>query len=88
VRRRRLVGAVDRQLRRRECRIDVALLGVGLEARVDPGRLVQVRVVGAQLDVVRLLGVLDPDELPGLPRRLVALGDDGRDDLAAVGDAP
>ncbi len=45
-------------------------------------------MVAAEQDV-RVFGrVLDVDEPRRLPRRLQRLGDDGRDDLAPVGDRP
>jgi hypothetical protein len=85
--RRGLVGAVDGHLRGRQRLVAIALLGVGLKVRVDPGRPVQAWMAEAQLDVVRLLGVADADKAFALPRRLVAVGNHGGDDLAAVGDA-
>ena len=84
---RRLVGDVDCGLRGGERGLDVALLGVGLEARVDLVGLVQARVVRAQLGVVRLLVVLHVDEALRLARDLQRLGNDGGDDLPAVGNA-
>jgi hypothetical protein len=81
------VRAIDGDLSGRERRLEVPLLGVRLEGRVDPGRFVQERVVDAQLDVVGLGRVLDPDEPLRLSGRLVALGDNGGDDLASVGNA-
>jgi hypothetical protein len=85
--RRRLVRQVEHHLGRRERHVDGPLLAVGLEGGVDFRRLVQTRVVDAQLAVVRLLRVFDLDESLGLPRCLERFGDDRGDELAAIRDA-
>ena len=44
---------------------------------------VEIAAVGAQLDVVRLLGIVHPHQIGGLPGDLRAFGDDRADELAA-----
>lgn len=86
VQRRRGVGVVDEVRGGAEGLVDIPLLGVGREAGIDLVGLVQGRVVLRQLDVVGLDVVLDLEPLGCLPRDLQRLRDDGRDELAAIGD--
>src|SRR5438105_13374209 len=70
----RRVRLVDGDRRRCERLLDVTFLRVRLEVRVDLVRLVEPRMIRAELDVVLLDVVVDTDELPALPARLRAGG--------------
>src|SRR5258708_15304312 len=48
--------------------------------------LVEICTIRAQLDSMWLLFITDHDEFSSLPRNLQCLGDDGRDELPAIGD--
>ncbi len=83
---RRGVGAVEGDRTRRHRCGEVARGGVGLERGIDLVRLVQVAGVRAQLGVVRLPGVGNPDQFGAMPGCFRGLGDDEPDRLAAEGD--
>ncbi len=65
---RRRVGLIHRDRRRRQRRLDIALVRVGRIIRVDLFRCVQIGTIRAQLRLVRLLGVRHPDHARRLPR--------------------
>jgi hypothetical protein len=70
------VRRIDRDRRRCERLLDVTLLGVGREVRVDLVRLVEPRVVRAELDVVLGDLVVDVDEARRMARGLEVVRDD------------
>jgi len=80
------VRLVQRDRRRGERAVEITLLGVGGEGRIDYLRGVQVVAIPPQLCVLRLFVVGDPDETCRVPRHLEGFGDDGRDVLPAIGD--
>ena len=83
----RPIGAVDGDGRGAERTVDVALLRVRREVRVDLRRRVETGVVLEQNHAVRVDGVLHAERTLRLLGRGIRVGDDSRDPLVAVGDA-
>ncbi len=79
------IGVIERDGSRSERGLDIPALRIKHTARDESRRCVQITAVSAQFHLVWLLLVADHDQARCLPRYLQGLGDDGGDDLPAIG---